>query len=344
MLGNNLPMTFPDMNGHMALPQADSLPSAASADVLAAATLLQNGQNGRTHGLGGEALYTPTPLSQSMGMIHSHNQNMMPYEQQRSRPAPPKSDGFMRDNFFDEMVFGSNPGHQAPKAASKSVEIRWGSDSGFCSGQGFVAPPNQVTLEKLEQNMTNTLECFEADLSTAENTQPSSPAVARQLDTQRRRSTKIEPDDAAEDEDDSRTRKRRKSKIKLEDDDGEEDPGASNKPSKKRRTKSVAGPSSSTTESPPPPKRRKSHGSGALKPSRENLTEDQKRENHIKSEQKRRTLIKEGFDDLNELVPALKGGGFSKSAVLIMAADWLEDLIKGNKLLRARLDELEGRK
>jgi hypothetical protein len=79
----------------------------------------------------------------------------------------------------------------------------------------------------------------------------------------------------------------------------------------------------------------------ATKPVRENLTEDQKRENHIKSEQKRRTLIKEGFDDLNELVPDLKGGGHSKSAVLVMAADWLEDLIEGNKVLRARLQELE---
>ncbi|KFY44195.1 hypothetical protein V494_01589, partial [Pseudogymnoascus sp. VKM F-4513 (FW-928)] len=34
--------------------------------------------------------------------------------------------------------------------------------------------------------------------------------------------------------------------------------------------------------------------SGTPKMARENLTEDQKRENHIKSEQKRRTLIKEG--------------------------------------------------
>ena len=89
-------------------------------------------------------------------------------------------------------------------------------------------------------------------------------------------------------------------------------------------------------------KRRKSTGV-AIKPTRENLTEDQKRENHIKSEQKRRTLIREGFEDLGELVPGLRGGGFSKSAVLIMAADWLEDLIQGNEVLQARLDQMEGR-
>jgi hypothetical protein len=77
------------------------------------------------------------------------------------------------------------------------------------------------------------------------------------------------------------------------------------------------------------------------KPSRENLSEEQKRENHIRSEQKRRTLIKEGFDDLCELVPGLKGGGFSKSTMLTMAAEWLEELLKGNEALAAQLSALE---
>merc|ERR1711939_1126258 len=89
-------------------------------------------------------------------------------------------------------------------------------------------------------------------------------------------------------------------------------------------------------ESPTPDsesnKRRKSTAAAAAK-ARENLTEDQKR----------RTLIREGFEDLGELVPGLRGGGFSKSAVLIMAADWLEDLIKGNEDLQRRLDQMEGR-
>ncbi|KLU91905.1 hypothetical protein MAPG_10854 [Magnaporthiopsis poae ATCC 64411] len=81
-------------------------------------------------------------------------------------------------------------------------------------------------------------------------------------------------------------------------------------------------------------KRRKSSANGAAKPPRENLTDEQKRENHIKSEQKRRTLIKEGFDDLCDLVPGLKGGGFSKSTMLTMAADWLEEIMRGNEELR----------
>ncbi|EFX06327.1 hlh transcription factor [Grosmannia clavigera kw1407] len=84
-------------------------------------------------------------------------------------------------------------------------------------------------------------------------------------------------------------------------------------------------------------KRRRLGSSSQAKPPRENLSEEQKRENHIKSEQKRRTLIKEGFDDLCVLVPSLHGGGFSKSVMLSMAADWLEALISGNQQLREQL-------
>ncbi|KAK0634690.1 hypothetical protein B0T17DRAFT_475413, partial [Bombardia bombarda] len=74
---------------------------------------------------------------------------------------------------------------------------------------------------------------------------------------------------------------------------------------------------------------------------RENLTEEQKRNNHIKSEQKRRTQIKEGFDDLCNLVPKLVTGGFSKSAVLTTAGSWLSDLLEGNRMLAQELKQLK---
>ena len=77
------------------------------------------------------------------------------------------------------------------------------------------------------------------------------------------------------------------------------------------------------------------------KHARENLTEEQKRNNHILSEQKRRNLIRQGFEDLCSLVPGLKGGGFSKSAMLTQAADWLEELLRGNEVLKAQLSELK---
>jgi hypothetical protein len=64
---------------------------------------------------------------------------------------------------------------------------------------------------------------------------------------------------------------------------------------------------------------------------RENLTEAQKRSNHILSEQKRRNLIKRGFDDLHDLVPEIRNGGQSKSGILTETANFLEKIIEDNK-------------
>lgn len=77
-------------------------------------------------------------------------------------------------------------------------------------------------------------------------------------------------------------------------------------------------------------------------PRREKLTEEQKRRNHILHEQKRRAMIKEGFDDLLNLVPDLRDRGLSKSAILAKAAEWLGSLACGNKALRAQARVLEG--
>ena len=85
-------------------------------------------------------------------------------------------------------------------------------------------------------------------------------------------------------------------------------------------------------------RRRKS--SSGKKPPRENLSEEQKRENHIKSEQKRRTIIKEGFAEISAIVPKLRGGGYSKSNMLLAAADWLEKLINSNTVLREELAKM----
>lgn len=74
---------------------------------------------------------------------------------------------------------------------------------------------------------------------------------------------------------------------------------------------------------------------------RDNLSEAQKRENHIHSEQKRRNLIRQGFEELCSMVPELNSGGYSKSAVLIHAANYLDDLKKGNARLRVYLQQLQ---
>lgn len=78
---------------------------------------------------------------------------------------------------------------------------------------------------------------------------------------------------------------------------------------------------------------------GAVDP-RKPLTNDQKRQNHISSEQKRRDQIKEGFADLAARVPRLKGGSESKSGMLNEAIDYVRLLKSRNETKRRRLVEL----
>lgn len=54
----------------------------------------------------------------------------------------------------------------------------------------------------------------------------------------------------------------------------------------------------------------------ARKPVHELLSDDQKKANHIASEQKRRANIKIGFDQLVDMVPSLDGSHRSESLVL----------------------------
>lgn len=77
--------------------------------------------------------------------------------------------------------------------------------------------------------------------------------------------------------------------------------------------------------------KKKRLSSAGQKTQRENLSDEQKRSNHILSEQKRRNLIKRGFDDLHDLVPEIRNGGLSKSSVLIEAANFLDKLIEENE-------------
>lgn len=145
------------------------------------------------------------------------------------------------------------------------------------------------------------------------------------------------------------------------DEDGAEHP-KNKKPPRKRKAKAILNgkPPLQSPDSPPsslqntagtnkeaggvagpaPTKRRRS--AAASKAPRENLSEEQKRENHIRSEQKRRTLIKTGFDDLCILVPGLQGGNLSKSLVLTTAVTWLTELLEGNKRLESQLKAMDG--
>lgn len=93
-----------------------------------------------------------------------------------------------------------------------------------------------------------------------------------------------------------------------------------------------------TAKSSTPVGRRNSPSLGdGSKSARENLSEEQKRNNHIHSEQKRRNLIRRGFDDLNKLVPELRAGGFSKSNALTETTKFVKRLMEENEELKVHV-------
>lgn len=216
-------------------------------------------------------------------------------------------------------------GRKDPPRQGLQTELQWGSDSNFIPAHGYTPDMNKETVESMHRDQMRILEALEVSKSAA-STRPSSPSAAQPTN---------HPRQVSKNEDEAPPRKRRKSKNTRDgpdyDDDDDTTAGKANR-RRKVKTERAASEMSPTSENSGAGKRRKSGLTGAKAP-RENLSEAQKRENHIRSEQKRRTLIKEGFDDLCEMVPALASGGFSKSAMLTLAADWLEDLLKGNSAL-----------
>lgn len=317
------------------------------ADVLAAATLLQNSSMQRPHShestSNNHNSYGRGVSLEAPPVEHAQNHSVVSYrdENRRGSQAPALEE---HDRAYADMLFNGRNGVSQTVATPPrpnnppTVEVRWGSDSSF-NKVGFVPNSTKETGEALESERLKYMECFEVSRSAA-TTRASSPVATRPVTPLKPKvrplpvQVKTEPDATA-----APARKRRKSKAKEEAEDPEqeeEEPQSATtpKPARKRKTKADVGATEAPASDVAAGKRRKSNANGAAKPPRENLTDEQKRENHIKSEQKRRTLIKEGFDDLCDLVPGLKGGGFSKSTMLTMAADWLEEIMRGNEELR----------
>lgn len=305
-----------------------------TSEVIAAASMLyQNGMNGNdlapTYD---NSLHGDTSHQDAKSAIKTENFNSGMSRGSDSRFGQ----GFLSPHVekglhTTEMYFDvQQSGPLDQQTSAKVRALRWGSDISFVD-QGYLAPPEQQNDEERTLDLLQQMECLEQQ-SSAANTRPSSPRPTHTTDW-----TMSRPNDSrhsiAEVADSSRPRKKQKNKIKEEEQDDADVSTLARKkrmPPKNRRLSTVT----ETSSSPTPRK---------AKPARENLTEEQKRANHILSEQKRRNLIKQGFDDLCALVPELHGGGFSKSAMLAQAADWLDDILRGNEILKAQLAELNAR-
>ncbi|KAI3323745.1 hypothetical protein HD806DRAFT_522314 [Xylariaceae sp. AK1471] len=232
------------------------------------------------------------------------------------------------DTFFTDMYYGSQ-GSTSQRPAEQP-ELNFGSDALFTRNQGFV-PPEHESSEALEKKRLDSIR--EALITNSvPDTRISSPigytgALAPVLHEH------LNGNVEEEEEENTVTprRGRRKSRVKMEgEDSGDNAVPVSSNPARKRKSKGDLN-GSSKSASATPGKRRKSAPSQPKQPPRENLTDAQKRENHIRSEQKRRGAIREGFDDLQYIVPTLDRPGYSKSAMLYITADWLEALITDNK-------------
>ncbi|KAI8975725.1 hypothetical protein BDF20DRAFT_880346 [Mycotypha africana] len=79
----------------------------------------------------------------------------------------------------------------------------------------------------------------------------------------------------------------------------------------------------------------------ARKAPHELLTEEQKKANHIASEQKRRANIRVGFDQLVEVVPTLDNGHRSESVILQKSVNYIRDLLEDKNKLKERVRELQ---
>lgn len=342
---------------HASQPQMHSpIEQSTSADAAAVLTALHNGHGhtARSSNMSHIVVLPGQTMGPPMGHLSSQPQSQLsqprnPFKQeQRTNPVQPTprpaavptalGEQHGETSLFSGMAYGDPQASSSSQRVNQTPEdVRWGTDTSFARGQGFVPPSDKETVEAMEDEHFKYMECLKLNHS-ATNTRPPSPLANGEHPPAGGTNGKLNGHAKPQISTDALPRKRRKSKVKDDGDEDDEDSGSARPKPTARKRKSKADLGGFDEASPvndTPGKRRKSNVNGA-KPPRENLSEEQKRENHIKSEQKRRTLIREGFEDLQKMVPNLENGGYSKSAMLTLAGDWLADLIKGNEQLASR--------
>ena len=273
----------------------------------------------------------PQPYSDDPFFTSHQPPVRLPNHQTRHSMSGPLS-GHLPFGSVTPGTFTSNPTLSQPVQgdveAPRPQPIRFGSDASFHPSAGFVAPPNTDTHIEIQKRLVHDMNAM-GRRESAPSTRATSPVVQkkrqRSFPEPQESDGESSQDAVSEDEEEvqSRPKKRRKS-TKL---DIPSPPPLRTMP----RRKSIS----------QPKRRDRNSSSGDLSKSarqKENLTEEQKRSNHIQSEQKRRNIIKDGYNDLNKLVPSLTEGGFSKSQALVEAAAFLDDITAGNKRLREILN------
>ncbi|KAG2166511.1 hypothetical protein JADG_006250 [Aureobasidium aubasidani] len=360
-----IPKDPKDLLAIVGIPEAN-----ASADVLHAASTLfsyranstQGAQgNPGTHRLGSGSFPAPVAQQQPMAQHESRHASFpftVPTATSSSTSQYPSTNGHFRASFDNSTTnVNSLPhSHSSSSHQSSTPMFHFGTDNNF--RQSGYAAPYQGLEDALTQQQVdfarNMVHSSNDAMSSVENSVPHTPDLTR--GTHSYYPANMQPfatlaDQTSTGESDrSKTKKRRKFKIP----DGDEFDTSITSPAFQVNNNSspdgdntVADSDDNDGESNNVPKstgkrRRASSGANSKLSSiaRKNLTEDQKRSNHIRSEQKRRNIIKQGYEDLNEIVPNLKTGGFSKSAVLTETTRYLEEIDSGNNAMEKFLRKL----
>ncbi|ROW17321.1 hypothetical protein VPNG_01190 [Cytospora leucostoma] len=287
-----------------------------SADVLEAAnSLMRGGSHGRSQSLQHEPTFSNGPQKASaMGppVGHLRHQQWSEFRQEERRMSHSHSNhASEQEAVLATWMYGPNAqANQRHNAPPPPIDLQYGTDHNFNKNQPFVPPNDKESTDAIHQDQLRYLNAIRLSNS-AETTRPPSPVFNGEEPPYNVKSRAPPPPPPPIKTAVSKaSARKRKSKGEIANSPGAEGAGSG--------------------------KRRKS--SAAVK--RENLTEDQKRENHINSEKKRRKVIQVGFENLSHIVPAIKGGNPSKSAMLEATVAWLQDLLDGNEALKAQASQI----
>lgn len=333
----------PGATTHASIPQHHDQQLAFEPDVLEAAALLQNGSHQRSHSMQSEPSFSNGSHSRpnnSMGppVGHLRHQALSEFKQDGRRMSQTHANEQMvQRETWDGWIFGNDRIQPTPRTTQPIPQVlQYGTDQQFNrNNQPFVPQNKKESLESMESQHQRYLKAVELCHSN-ETTRPPSPvfdASAFNLKTRGPpKALEIDPNGYGG----GFFRKNRTGDDTL-DDDEEPQSAVSKGSARKRKSKTLGDASNSPgadPSAPGPGKRRKSSTAAR----RDNLTEGQKRENHINSEKKRRKVIQVGFENLGVIVPGLgPGGNLSKSAMLENTVTFLQGLLDGNKVLQEQL-------
>ncbi|KAL8721521.1 MAG: hypothetical protein Q9225_001820 [Loekoesia sp. 1 TL-2023] len=288
-------------------------------------------------------VYSGQPLQQQMpqeatfavsqpALANGHHQ--LHYEHASATHVPMNSNTWSSSSGLTPVInpsisyssLHSNHARQMPPTSEAQNELSWGSDPGFDDSH-FIAPACQPTEESITTNALNQFGCLETQGS-VDTTRASSPLV----NGEDRRHTSESTDlniSAAE---------------VLHNKDITWLSPKSSKPSTTQAEEEFL-----LQESPSPPakkrkaspakKRGRPRANGAdkeaatrgqisrKKSDRVKLTEDEKRENHVNSEQKRRDGVNKEWDNLRDFVPGIEDHNLAKSGQVNYATRWLRQVL-----------------